>query len=406
LLPKTTTATAHVRQKQALLLLVFSSVVFRSETAVLLATMSLYLLVTHRATLTTLVPLVAGISLAAIAISVPIDSYFWQKLPLWPELAGFYYNAILGSSSNWGTSPWHYYFTSALPRLLLNPLSVPLIAFALLQPATSRQARDLIIPNILFIAIYSVQPHKEARFIFYVLPALTAAAALGANYIFAHRTKTLFHALVSLLLPVSILASFAASTGMLLLSSLNYPGGDALTQLYAITNAVTPANANQAISVHADVLTCMTGLTLFGQNLDGLPIALGQQSNARVVFDKTEDAAELAKSSFWKKFDYVLAEDPLTVLGGQWKTVGIVHGYAGIEVLKPGVQVDEELAAEPNPEAANRKPRVVGHGVAVQKIRNLVRRFSGGWWIGPRMEPRIHIMKQIKTPGGSPDASS
>lgn len=383
-------------------MLVFSAVVFRSETAILLATTSLHLLITHRATLTKLVPLLAGLSLAAIVISVPIDSYFWQKLPLWPELAGFYYNAVLGSSSNWGVSPWHYYFSSALPRLLLNPLSALLILFALVQPATARQAWDLVLPNLLFVAIYSVQPHKEARFIFYVVPALTAAAALGANYVFSHRTKTFFHSIVSLILPLSILASFAASTGMLLLSSLNYPGGDALAQLYAITDASPSA---QTVSVHADVLTCMTGLTLFGQNPAGVPMGL-ESKNAKVVFDKTEDAAELAKPQFWKQFDYVLAEDPLTVVGGQWKTVGIVQGYAGIEVLKPGMQVDEEPAADSNPEAAIRKPRLVGRGLVVQQVRDLVRRVSRGWWVGPRMEPRIHIMKQVKSPGGTGQASS
>ncbi len=74
-------------------------------------------------------------------------------------------------------------------------------------------------PSIMFVAIYSLQPHKEARFIFYVVPPLTAAAALGANYLFSRRTKSAFSALLALILCASVLLSFVISFGMLLLSS-------------------------------------------------------------------------------------------------------------------------------------------------------------------------------------------
>lgn len=354
-----------------------------------------------RDTLLRLVPLVAGLSLASLFLTIPIDSYFWQKFPLWPELAGFYYNAVLGSSSNWGTSPWHYYFLSALPRLLLNPLALPLIAFALTQPATRAPALDLVAPNLLFVAIYSIQPHKEARFIFYVVPALAAAAALGANYIFAHRTKTLVYGLVSLLLPLTILASLAGSAGMLLLSSLNYPGGDAVSQLFQLTQASTSAKVPQTVTVHADVLTCMTGLTLFGQNPHGLPLAHGAPaqlpdgvSPPLLMFDKTEDEDEMARADFWTRFDYVLAEDPAKVSTGQWKTIGVVQGYAGVEVLRPGAVAagDAEDA-----EALRLQPPVLGRGAAVRKLRNMIRGVTRGWYVGPRMAPRIHILQQVKT---------
>ncbi|KAJ3491555.1 hypothetical protein NLG97_g5572 [Lecanicillium saksenae] len=408
LLPKATPALAHVRQKQALLLLVISAAVFRSETAIILGSTSLLLLLRGRASLARLVALVAGLSLGALLLTVPVDSYFWQRVPLWPELAGFYYNAVLGSSSNWGTSPWHYYFLSALPRLLLNPLALPLAAFALCQPATARAAADLVLPSLLFVAVYSAQPHKEARFIFYVVPQLTAAAALGANYVFAHRTKTFAFGLVAFALPLSILASAAGGGAMLLLSSLNYPGGDAVAQLFRLTGDLAPP-APAAVAVHADVLTCMTGLTLFGQNPHGLPLAGVTPSSAvlpggvappLVLFDKTEDEAAMAAAEFWTRFDYVLAEDPSKVTAGHWKTIGLVQGYDGIEVLRPGAVAagDEDDDIEKSPQVASLQPPILGRGLTVRKIRNFVRSLTRGWYAGPRMSPRIHIMQQVKSP--------
>ncbi|PNY29335.1 Dol-P-Man:Man(7)GlcNAc(2)-PP-Dol alpha-1,6-mannosyltransferase [Tolypocladium capitatum] len=393
LLPKTDARRASVRRRQALGLLVLATAIFRSELAILLAVVGLHLLVTKQMTLGNLIPLFLGTFIAALAMSVPVDSYFWQK-PVWPELWGFYYNAVLGSSSNWGVSPWHYYFTSALPRLFLNPLAIPLVVFALLQPGTSLRARSMVVPSLLYIAIYSLQPHKETRFIFYAIPPLTGAAALGASFISTRRSKSVHYGLATLVLVLSILTTFVCGMAMLLLSSLNYPGGDALSQLYAI--ARTDSSSPTTVTVHADVLTCMTGLTLFGQNHAGLPLALQGQplpttdlaATPVFLFDKTEERPELKWPNFWMKMDYALMEDPTLALGN-WKTVGVVHGYDGIEVLKPG-------ADEAGPEGNRQGYRVLGLGASVARARNTVRRLTGGWWVGPRMVPRIHIMKRVK----------
>ncbi|KFA48509.1 hypothetical protein S40293_00288 [Stachybotrys chartarum IBT 40293] len=382
------------RQKRAIGLLVFATTIFRAELAILLATSGLYLLVTARISLRTLIPAFLVFFLAALGLSVPLDSYFWQK-PLWPELWGFYYNAVLGSSSNWGVSPWHYYFTSALPRLLLNPLAIPLIFFSVARTGTSRQAVDLLFPSVAFVAIYSLQPHKEARFIFYVIPSLTAAAALGANYIFSRRAKSFFYVLASLAICGSVLATFAASAGMLVLSSLNYPGGDALAQLYALTRNET----SPAVAVHADVLTCMTGLTLFGQNPAGLPLALpsaalrGGLSSPLLLVDKTEDSADLKWPRFWNRMDYALMEDAKKPVG-QWEVIGVVEGYSGVEIRKPGPGQDHDVEAGGRDEAE--RDLVLGKGAVVATVRDVIRRLTGGWWIGPRMTPQIHIMKRIK----------
>ncbi|TEA21242.1 Dol-P-Man:Man(7)GlcNAc(2)-PP-Dol alpha-1,6-mannosyltransferase [Colletotrichum sidae] len=409
LLPSPSTKSTYPRQRVAISLLVFAAAIFRSEVALLLATTALHLLLTSQTTITRLIrPFFVSFTVA-LAVSVPLDSYFWQK-PLWPELWGFYYNAILGSSSNWGVSPWHYYFTSALPRLLVNPLTIVLLTpLALTQPGTSRAARSLIIPSLLFIAIYSIQPHKEARFIFYAIPPLTAASALGANHLSTRRSKSPLYTLATAIVGLSVLASVAISTAMLLISSLNYPGGDALSQLHNIVGSPSPGlspASSSVTTIHTDVLSCMTGVTLFSQNRAGLPknphsraletsLATDSTSAAALpvlVFDKTEDKAVLSDPGFWSRFDYVLAEDPASVKGGNWETVGVVQGYAGIQVLKPGAGVagtEEEEEGE----------TILGRGRIVNKVRDLVRRVTGGWWVGPRMEPRIRIMKRIEDAG-------
>lgn len=405
----TTTAVANprlaaARRNQAIGCLVFATAIFRAELAILLVSVSIILLASRRASLQSLVAIGAASLLAALTLSVPLDSYFWQRLwpPLWPELAGFYYNAVLGSSSNWGVSPWHYYFSSAIPRLLLNPLAIPLLALAFVLPATRSQARDLSLPSLLFVAIYSCQPHKETRFIFYVIPPLTAVAALAANFIFTRRQKSIVYRLASLILLGSVPITLAASLIMLVISSLNYPGGEALTQLQSLVlrSASPDASSLPAFPVHADILTCMTGLTLFGQNPAGLPIALSPITSAIrtplseppvFLVDKTENDISLTWPRFWNRYDYALMEDPSLPLGN-WEILGVVHGYNGIEISRPGFP-------EPEVDKSNErrgKDNVLGLGALVADVRRTIRELTGGWWIGPRMSPRIHIMKKLE----------
>lgn len=234
-----------------------------------------------------------------------------------------------------------------------------------------------------------------------MVPSLTGAAALGADWIARRSIKAGKTAGVLTwgVLLGSIAVSFVASTGMLLVSSLNYPGGEALAYLRDTVQAEVAASSSSSavIPVHADVLSCMTGVTLFGTATgyaSAVPIKgkIGRKTspgNSVVLsLDKTEDDSVLAQEDFWKRFDYVLAEDTTKVKGDDWETVGVVKGYGGIEVLLNGsAQCD--------------KPReggvpVVGKGVAVERWRNRVKAITGGKWVGPRMVPRIYILRRIK----------
>ncbi|KAI0534241.1 Alg9-like mannosyltransferase family-domain-containing protein [Xylaria digitata] len=372
-----------LRFKVAIALLTMATAIFRSELAILMVTVALYGLIVHHIPLTQIIkPFLAFFALA-LFISVPIDSYFWQK-PLWPELWGFYYNAVLGSSSGWGVSPWHYYFTSALPRILQNPLSlIALIPFALWNPGTAKQARALAVPGLLFVAIYSIQPHKEARFIFYVAPPLTAAAALGADYVCSRYKKSFLFRAAALVICGAVLPCFVISTSMIVLSSLNYPGGEALSELKSLVTSSTSLDIQTAL-VHTDVRACMTGVTLFGQHSDWP----GESHNAvTFTWDKTEDKTTLRNPRFWEKFDYALTEDTQVPIG-TWEIIGVVEGFAGIEILKPGSTVPGDVESGTD--------RVLGRGALLRRIKALVRKWTGGWWVGPRMEPAVYIMRKVR----------
>ncbi|CAK7267202.1 Dol-P-Man:Man(7)GlcNAc(2)-PP-Dol alpha-1,6-mannosyltransferase [Sporothrix epigloea] len=445
------------RLRVALCLLTFAGVIFRAELALLLAAVAFYLVLVPLISVERVVYTVAIAVAVALTLSVPVDSYFWQTfppLPAWPELQSFIFNVVHGQSSEWGTSPWHYYFSSALPRLLLNPF-VPLlcIPLALRRPATSGPASLLVWPSLLFVAVYSLQPHKEARFVLYVVPPLTAAAALGADQLTKIVLQRKEHGASSGVLAkltwcalvASIPAALAASMAMLLLSALNYPGGEALKTLRDLAWADAAASVSTASSpgspivvmAHADVLACMTGVTLFGSIMGATllshRLALEQRTldlarigtiaakdkfqsdrllpaiktsahpaaktinhkpEVHLVVDKTEDATRLKDPAFWAQFDYLLVESPAKVATpvSAWETVAVVEGYAGVELLRPG-----QKAAGCLEETS--QLNVVGHGATVARLRQAVRRLTGGWWIGPRMMPRIHILRRIKGEG-------
>lgn len=451
---------ARRRHRVGVFFLVFAGVVFRSELAILLATQLLYLLATTSTPLTirSLIPLGIGVASLALILSVPLDSLLWQR-PIWPELSGFIYNAIEGKSSDWGTSPFHAYFTNFLVKLLLNPtifiLGIPLaIAF----PSSRNAALGLLVPSLAFITIYSVQPHKEARFIIYVVPPLTACASIGASYVTIHRG--IICRILLIIFGVSIPLSFVVSTSMLLISSLNYPGGSAL---YALQAHISKTASTSPINVHMDVLSCMTGVTLFQQDhatpplytsIEKLIIPQPAPANTapQIIYSKAEDPSQLLRPEFWQHFDYVLTSTPEKVIG-KWNVIETIYAYAGIEFLRPGqaakdtlpvhakeysevadVDVNDLNAKDEAPEGAYDETYVaveetddagnvfeddnvetvsVSNAQAKRNsaalarlfdrakelgyygmIREGMRSVTGSWWIGPRMEAKIWILKR------------
>ena len=354
---------------------------------------------TRRISITSvIIPAGLGGAIIGLVCTVPLDSFFWQSFPLWPEWTGFYFNTIQGHSADWGVLPWHYYFVNALPRLLLNPVTYLIcIPVAVLNPATRQRSLDLLIPLLSFVALYSFLPHKEWRFILYVVPGLTGVAATGASWIWTRRSKSVVYATLSLALVGSVLVSFIASTAILGISSLNYPGGEAL---YTLHNGIShPSKAH--FNVYFDNLACQTGVTRFLESHRGpqtvLDVLEAQETpNSRTwTYDKTEDLNALLNPMFWKKFDYVLAEKPEKVIGS-WAVVHIVYGFAGVKLLKPGEEsgsLVEPLSEEGRKATAN-EDWSTKVATAWRKVEGSLRKsLLRGYWAEIRMEPKIRILK-------------
>ena len=397
--------TVRQRYAVALITLTFAGVVYRSEIALLLGTHVLYLFIRRRHVISVRGIVSFGLRglFAGLILTVPIDSYFWRQFPLWPELSGFSYNILHGQASNWGTSPFFYYFTSALPRLLFNPLTYLIFApFALAVPHLRSQALDILIPNLAFVLLYSFQPHKEWRFIIYVIPPLLAVSAGGASWIWTRRHKTRTYQFLALCMVASSLASFGASYAMLAISRLNYPGAEALNQFHAISQE----SETGVVRVHMDILTCMTGVTRFLQipppTRSSSSPSKEEATHPTYIYDKTDDPTKLLHPSFWEPFDYALAERPEVVIG-KWDILHTVYGFAGVKVLRPG---EEEVLSlhrssndlESNLLDAEKTTGWVGKktgGVVPLAVATWMRRYvTQGWWVGVQMEPRIRIMKK------------
>jgi alpha-1,6-mannosyltransferase len=383
----------------ALYLLTIAGVVFRSELVILVGTITVYLFLTRRISITgVIIPSGLGGAIIGLLCTVPLDSFFWQSFPLWPEWTGFYYNTIQGHSADWGVSPWHYYFANALPRLLLNPATYLLcIPVAVLNVATRSRSLDLLIPLLSFVALYSFLPHKEWRFILYVIPGLTGVAAAGASWIWIRRARSVLYTFLSLALVGSVFVSFVASTAILGISSLNYPGGEAL---YALHNGIKHPSKPH-FNVYFDNLACQTGVTRFLENHRGpqtvLDVLEAQATlNSRNwTYDKTEDPNALLDPMFWAKFDYVLAERPEKVIGS-WAVVHVVYGFGGVKILKPGEESGSLV--EPLSEKGSKVTRKEDWTSSVAatwrnsegSLRNSLLR---GYWAEIRMEPKIRILQ-------------
>ncbi|SLM40083.1 GPI mannosyltransferase [Lasallia pustulata] len=398
-----------------LCILTVLGVVFRSEIALLLFMHTAWLFIQGRISLVQdIIPSGLLGLLIGVLLTVPIDSYFYLSFPLWPELESFIFNVVHGQSVTWGTHPFQFYLTDSLPRLLLNPLALPLlIPFALTTRPLRSAATSLLLPNLAFILLYSFQPHKEWRFIVYAIPPTTAATALSASWIWTRRAKSLAYRFLALSLVASTFASFAVSFGMLAASRLNYPGAEALNRLHARAHG-----EKKVLSVHMGTLACMTGVTRF-MELPGpksRDISVAQAHGTLWVYDKTDDSgytAEEAKSSsilspnakrdqllhpeFWNRFDYVLAERPEKVIG-QWEVLDVVDGFAGIKFLRPGEEewVDRESTFLGRSVAKMEWEDVSGEMARVwRRLEGLARRYvTRGWWVGARMEPKIRILKR------------
>ncbi|KAL0215708.1 hypothetical protein P9112_007892 [Eukaryota sp. TZLM1-RC] len=190
----------------------------------------------HRSNLVLITFSAALTSIIAITFSILIDSRFWldvhyQNVLIWPEFGGFIFNAIQGKSIEWGTSPFHWYFTVAIPKLFsfwILILVFSPIFIRYFNPVLIR----LFVSSILFIIFYSFNSHKEVRFIFYIVPVFNIVIArsfqLIVDLLFKSYTFINLRRIKIFTFSLFFFACFSLSLLCCYVSMLNYPGYKAI----------------------------------------------------------------------------------------------------------------------------------------------------------------------------------
>ncbi len=137
-------------------------------------------------------------SLLVLAAEFGVSSYFYDKTALVP-LNIVLYNVFAGEGRGpniYGTEPWHFYIRNLLLNFniwfILALASLPLFLLMKLfsrdrQSATTGLRTVIFMsPFYLWLAIFTLQPHKEERFMYPAYPALCLNAAMALHIVLAH----------------------------------------------------------------------------------------------------------------------------------------------------------------------------------------------------------------------------
>ncbi|CAG5122563.1 unnamed protein product, partial [Candidula unifasciata] len=188
-----------------------------------------------------------------LGLTVTVDSYFWKRW-LWPEGEVMWFNVVLNKSSDWGTSPFLWYFYSVLPRALsVSLILVPVGVYL------TRHVMILLWPALGYILLFSLLPHKELRFIIYTFPVINTVAACALSTLWQNRGKSVWRKLLALGSSCLLLGNVVTTSGFLFIAHHNYPGGQAMHVLHHLEHD------NPDVHVHIDVFTAQTGVTRFTQ---------------------------------------------------------------------------------------------------------------------------------------------
>ncbi|KAL6707822.1 hypothetical protein ACN47E_003722 [Coniothyrium glycines] len=137
-------------------------------------------------------------SLIVLALQIAIDSFFYKKLVCVP-LNIVLYNVFSGGSRGpdiYGVEPWHFYIRNLTLNfnvwffLALAAFPLLLVQHLGLRKSVSKQtfirSTVFVSPFYLWLGIFTLQPHKEERFMYPVYPALALNAAISMHIMLAN----------------------------------------------------------------------------------------------------------------------------------------------------------------------------------------------------------------------------
>ena len=356
------------RDARAVLLLTASFVIFRCDTALLLAPIGAHMLFTRAFSLAGAVNWGARCVAACLAITIAIDTAAWAPPPddarerdaleslsyyfarddpprssqslwpgsegiMWPEGRVFWFNAYENRSHEWGTSPFSWYFADALPRAI--GIWTPFLAFG---AATNGKARVIALVALSFVTAYSFLPHKELRFVFPALPLCDACAAVGAAEAYrrlselrrrdksrksrrrrenvkTNATRLFWPPPPAPLLGVALLLAVATHVLFASAAYRNYPGGEA----FAAMHAANVRSREKPTRVHVDVAAAQTGASRFGES--AFPDAFVYSKREGIPRDAFQTLPDVVA------FDVLITGEPF-VPG--YEPEAVHEGYAGM----------------------------------------------------------------------------
>ena len=227
-------------------------IVFRFELSILLGTCLIISLLQNHVTIKQVFDIAIPAGIGIFIATVSIDSLMWKHW-LWPEGEVAWFNVILNKSGDWGISPFWWYFTSVIPRVLLTS--------AIFLPwgwrCDSYRCSFFMAPALVFVLAFSFLPHKELRFIYYTIPLFNAVSARAYSDLHLRYTKHLKWRLLYIFALFCLIANAALSLLFLYASTHNYPGGEIMTLLHKKVSC--DENAHVYISNYA----AQTGVTRF-----------------------------------------------------------------------------------------------------------------------------------------------
>ncbi|KAH9460046.1 hypothetical protein MJO29_003996 [Puccinia striiformis f. sp. tritici] len=278
--------------------LTFAAVIFRLELIGLLAPIALLGLISKRVTFWQLVSRGFLVTFAGLEMTLPIDSYFWQKLT-WPEATSLIFNVLEGKSVQWGVMPWHFYFTSSLPKLLGVTYPLAILGFVL-----NRKIFFLGACTLVFVMLMSCLGHKETRFIIYIVPIWNLSTSVCVDRMCSpfRYSRWIKLGLMSSIGMVMILNTAFTTY----LSMNNYPGGTAMMALHSLDDL-----PSQDLKIHLDNLVSQTGGSRFLQlnDQDGIRNYPSSTIGRGVwEYDKLANLTEPTNTNNTLGFDLIITE--------------------------------------------------------------------------------------------------